>query len=120
MQIQFTDSRINEFSDGFFHVKNEGKPIDVSAATASDLLNRKHFIDNEWVNIFEAVGVTKKEAKKDDFAGTYPEGFPHAEKLVAGGFNFEASRLLSKEQLVEIDGIGPKAADAILAFGTEK
>jgi hypothetical protein len=125
MQIKFSDSRIKEFSQGMnLHFKNDGKPIDVSAATAGDLLNHKQPPpDNpaaphaEWINTFEVVGATKKEAK--NYLATYPDGFPSAEKL-ANKYDYASALLLSKEQLMEIDGIGEKSADAIIEFSKEK
>jgi len=128
MKIEFTDDRIKEFSQGMnFHLKNTGKPIDVSTANAADLLNAKvPPQDNpaapvsEWVNVFRLVGdAPKKAADKKVMESTYPEGFPHAEILAKAGFAFEDARLLQKEQLIEIDGIGAKSADAILKFGKE-
>ena len=120
MQIKFTDSRIKEFSDGLFYAKNDGDPIEVTQATARDYLNRKHFLDGEWVNVFEPVAMTKKAAKDANLIGTYPEGFPHADKLAAVGIAHQSAVIMNREQLMQVDKIGGKAADAILAFHKEK
>jgi hypothetical protein len=53
MKIQFADSRINEYSSGGFHAVNDGKPIEVGNNVGPDLLAAKHFLDGEFVNIFE-------------------------------------------------------------------
>lgn len=116
MKIEFTDSRIKEYSQGVgFHLKNEGKPIDVSAANGAELLNAKHLLDGVQVNIFRlAESAPKRVSDARLIENTYPENFPHADILTKAGINHEAARMLNKEQLMEVNGIGEAKADAIL------
>lgn len=119
MKIEFADERIKEYYNGpGFHVKNEGKPIEVTAATAGDFLNAKHWLDGEFVNVFQVVGMNKKEAKEANVIETYPDGFPHAKELAAKGFSHADAVLLSREQLedLKLKGVGPKGLDSILKF----
>lgn len=54
MKIKFADPRINEYSSGGFSVVNDGTPIEIASADlAKDLLEAKHFLDGEFVPIFE-------------------------------------------------------------------
>ena len=124
MKIEFADERIKEFSQGMgFHLKNEGKPIDVSSANGSDLLNAKHWLDGEWVPTFRVVGEKpKKVADVKALAADYPESFPHAEVLTKAGMAYADVIQLDSEQLagLKISGLGPKRIEEILAFSTEK
>jgi hypothetical protein len=123
MKIEFADERIKEYSQGMgFHLKNEGKPIDVSAANGSDLLDAKHSFDGgaTFVNIFKAVGsVPKKVADAKAMESEYPAGFPHMKALTGAGFKHAEVVQFDRAQLMEINGIGEKAADAILEFVKE-
>lgn len=116
MKIEFADKRIQEYSQGMnFHLKNEGKPIDVSAANGADLLNAKHWLDGEFVNVFQAVGdAPKKKSEAKLMESEYPEGFPHSKALINAGFKHADVVLFDREALLQIQGIGEKAADAIL------
>lgn len=129
MKIEFTDKRFTEFSQGMgFHLKNEGKPIDVSAANGTELLNHKQPPpDNpaapkeEWINTFVAVGTKpKKVADQKALLAGYPEGFPHAKELTAAGFAHSDAVLLDAEALTAIDKIGAKGAEKIIVFNQEK
>jgi hypothetical protein len=62
MKIVFSDSRINEYKNGTFHVHNDGKPIDVPSGLVVDLLAATVKLDNQNVNVF-------MPAKSDEKAG---------------------------------------------------
>jgi hypothetical protein len=124
MKIEFADERIKEYSQGMgFHLKNEGKPIYVSSANGSELLNAKHWLDNEWVPTFKIVGEKpKKVADVKALAAEYPETFPHADVLTKAGIAYADVIQLDSDQLagLKITGLGPKKLNEILAFSTEK
>jgi predicted flap endonuclease-1-like 5' DNA nuclease len=67
----------------------------------------------------EDQGKVTKEVKVEK-ASTFPDGFPHADLLTKAGFELEAVRLLSDEDLTNIEGIGPKSAEAVRAALEEK
>lgn len=48
--------------------------------------------------------------------GALPEGFPGQRALAAAGVaTFEQARTLTRAQLIELDGVGERTADAIAA-----
>lgn len=51
-----------------------------------------------------------------DFAADYPEDFPGREALIAAEVPHATAVTLTAEQLVGYNGIGPKTADAIVAY----
>lgn len=123
MKLEFADDRINEYSNGPLHFMNDGSDIEVSAATASDLLNATHQVaPGEIVKVFKVAEPPKKVEKKEERTAfsTYPENFPSAALLAGAGLTHEEAILLDREQLMEINGVGEKSADAILEFLKEK
>lgn len=121
MKLEFTkESGVTEYMNGPLHLVNDGKAIEVDGAVASDLLNARHLVDGEFVNVFRAVGEKVKVKDAKAMEASYPDNFPHADVLAKAGYAHADAILLSKEQLVEISGIGPKSADAIIDFSKEK
>lgn len=123
MKIEFSDERIKEYSQGMsFHLKNEGKAIDVSSANGATLLKAKHWLDGDWVPTFNIVSDSPKAAEVKTIVADYPENFPHAEALSKAGISHVDVLALNRDQLAElkISGLGPKRIDEILAFITEK
>lgn len=123
MRLQFANAEISEYAEGNFHVKNEGQTFEVDALLARELLFAKAAVaGGEFVNVFEPAvgepmppeGGTQSEETETD----YPEDFPAADVLTELGITHEEVLLLTREQLIDLKGIGPKTADAILAFHT--
>jgi hypothetical protein len=121
MKLEFAHKEIKEFMDGNLHYKNDGSEINVSSATADDLLERKHWLDGKWVNVFQLTSDSpKRKSDAKEIAATYPEGFPFADVLTKASIRHEGAILLDKEQLLRVNGIGEAKADAILEFVKEK
>lgn len=120
MKLEFADDRIQSYENGPLRYINDGSGIEVSAATASEMLNAKHLLDGEWVDVFRPADAKTKKAEAKGALATYPEGFPHADVLAKAGINHSEVVLFTREQLEEVSGIGPKSAEAILEFSKEK
>lgn len=123
MNIRFVNDDFREYSQGPFHFTNEGKPFEVrDSVLADELLHARAriAIGGEMVNIFEpAVGASASDKATESLAAGYPEGFPSADALAAAGLSFEEVKLLNRDQLVALKGIGGKTADAILEHTKE-
>lgn len=119
MKIVFADKRINEYKNGEFHAINDGKPIDAPELLVSDLLAATVHLEGEEINVF-VPAKKQDEVPAEEAATDYPEGFPFADVLQKNGYTHADAIALSREQLVELKGIGEKSADAILAFHNEK
>lgn len=48
--------------------------------------------------------------------GEYPEDFPRREVLIENNISIDTARGLDRDQLIALNGIGEKSADAILEF----
>jgi len=123
MKLRFAHEAINEFAEGNFSVRNDGQPFDAIGDLAAELLKKKTFVDGEgMVAVFEPALATDNGQLTVDNAGAeesesgFPEEFPAVEQLAAAGLSYEDVRLLNREQLIDIKGIGGKTADAILAI----
>jgi hypothetical protein len=119
MKIVFADERIREYKNGDFHAINDGEPIEAPPMLVTELLAATHPLEGEEVGVF----VPAKEQDDAPLAtgkGEFPEGFPHAKVLEKLGFSYEEVLAMTREQLIDLKGIGDKGADAILEFGQEK
>ena len=65
MKIQFANDEIKEFSVGHHHYTNTGEPFDVPPAAATGFLTAKHFLDGEFVHVFEPADVDVSEGSSD-------------------------------------------------------
>lgn len=67
MILQFAHKEIKEFANGTFHVKNDGKPFEVTDLLGNELLKAQMFLRNadgkKSVNVFEVE--KPKKAKKE-------------------------------------------------------
>lgn len=116
MKLEFNpESKVKEWQTGRLHFK-EGDDIEVTSAQAKRMLQLKHEVaPQQFVSVFQLTDqgkVTKKEVAES--LGTFPANFPHADVLTKAGLSFDEVKVLSKDDLTKIDGIGPKSADAIL------
>jgi hypothetical protein len=119
MKLEFADERITEFANGPLHLVNDGKPFEIDSETAPILLRSRHYLDGEYVDTFRPADKQTKKEVATIVEATYPDGFPHADKLVDAGLRFADLGGMTAEQLTELKGIGPKSAEEILAFGRE-
>jgi hypothetical protein len=120
MNLKFNpEAKVTEFREGGLYFKNEGDPVEVQPRIGQVLLRRMHEVQRgQFVPVFVVAGDQDRprtKAAAHSLAIDYPEDFPHKDALVKGGFTFEAARVLSKDDLTKLDGIGPKSADAIIA-----
>lgn len=123
MWLRFASEEIKGFSEGPFYWPNEGKPIEVDAVLGQELLWKKHFLDGEMVPVFvvsSESGESLEGQESPESLESYPEEFPSAEVLAGAGFSYEEALLLDRDQLIEIKGIGPKSADAILEWESDR
>jgi hypothetical protein len=128
MKLKFNpEAKVTEIMEGPLYLKNEGQPVDVTQDQAEALLRKHHTAFNAkgeavLLPVFlvaDDQGKVSKEARTTFFA-TYPEGFPHADLLAEAGLDIESTKLLSKEDLTKLPGIGAKSAEAIATYLTEK
>jgi hypothetical protein len=117
MKLEFNpESKVTEWANGKLHFTNKSN-IDVTSSQARHMLRQMHEVEaGQFVPVFVLADdqgkVTKKEAAES--LGTYPDNFPHADVLTRAGMSFDAVRVLDKESLLKLDGVGPKSAEAIL------
>jgi ERCC4-type nuclease len=120
MNLKFNpESKVTEYQHGSRYYKNEGQPIEVDPRMAKAMLRHVHEVTpKQFVPIFLVAGDQDKprtKAATAELLSGYPGEFPHADALVKAGYSFEAVRAVGKDDLVKLDGIGPKYADAIMA-----
>ena len=123
MKLKFNpEAKVTEWVNGPLRFKNEGDPIEADAKRARVLLRAMHEVaPQQFVNVFVLAEQGKvNKSDKAELASTYPNDFPHAELLTKAGLSFDAVKVLSKEDLVKLDGIGAKSADTILAAFKEQ
>lgn len=65
MKLKFVNDQIKEYAEGNFHFKNDGGVIEVDASLGAELLKAKHFIDGEFVAVFEQVDPSAKAASDE-------------------------------------------------------
>lgn len=133
MKLQFNpEAKVTEWVNGPVRFKNEGGLVmqrvrselkEPDARLAKQMLKQMHEVSpRQFVPVFvlaESQGrTTRKEA--NELSGEYPNDFPHVDLLTKNGLSYEEAKLLGKEDLTKLDGIGPKSADAILNFGKEQ
>jgi hypothetical protein len=124
MKVVFSSKKINEYSNGPFHVMNDGEPIELPSAFAADVLAATQFIDGEEVNVFVPAKDQSDDSKDHpdetpNAADEFPENFPSVSVFRKLGLTYADVRLLDRDQLIGLKGIGEKAADAVLDFTDE-
>jgi endonuclease III-like uncharacterized protein len=119
MNLKFNpEAKVTEWQNGPLYFKNEGDAIEAKPSQARAMLRAMHEVQpQQFVNIFVVADQDKPKTKKaiHELTVDYPHDFPHTDKLTKAGLEFDAVRILNKEQLVAVEGIGPASADAILA-----
>jgi hypothetical protein len=120
MNLKFNpEAKVTEWVNGPLYFKNEGDDLEgLKPSLAKAMLEAKHEVQpGQFVNIFILANQDKPTTKKAAaiISNDYPNDFPHADKLTKAGLTFDAVRVLNKEQLVSIEGVGNASADAILA-----
>ncbi|MCH9626649.1 MAG: DNA ligase [Chlamydiales bacterium] len=91
---------------------------DIYTLTAEQLFQVKNFKEKSVQNVLESI-----ERSKDVTLGRFimALGIPHvgvetADLLASRAGNLEKLALMGEEQLVEVEGVGPKVAEAIVTF----
>lgn len=69
MKIRFLGSEIREYSTGNLHYVNDGSEIDVLPALGTELLAAEHFLDGEFVKVFEEVSSEQRAASSGKESG---------------------------------------------------
>lgn len=121
MKLKFNPAaHQTEWRNGNIYYKNEGAVITVDRFRGERMLKQICFdrFGTEYkVFVLVSDKDDESEAVKEpiEINVAFPEGFPQKDLLIDAGWTAERLKSIDRAALLEIQGIGPKSADAIEA-----